>query len=100
LAATQGEVRGMLCGRVSPLRQCQYVEGGGKPPRNQIISPRQHSPPLDVDKVVGLMLANQRVELNVAIEKQKQHLAHRFNHHCFKNLIYNVSNFALGKLLG
>jgi hypothetical protein len=25
---------------------------------------------------------------------------HRFNHHCFKNLIYNVSNFALGKLLG
>jgi hypothetical protein len=46
------------------------------------------------------MLANQRVELNAAIEKQKQHLTHRFNHHYFKNLIYNVSDFALGKLLG
>jgi hypothetical protein len=45
------------------------------------------------------MLANQQVELNATIEKQKQHLVHHFNHHCFKNLIYNVSNFALGKLL-
>ncbi len=55
---------------------------------------------LTLTKRLGLMLANQRVELNAAIEKQKQHLAHRFNHHCFKNLIYNVSDFALGKLLG
>jgi hypothetical protein len=51
-------------------------------------------------KRLGLMLANQHVELNVAIKKQKQHLAHRFNRHCFKNPIYNVSDFALGKLLG
>jgi len=51
-------------------------------------------------KWLGLMLANQRVELNAAIKKQKQHLAHCFNRHCFKNLIYNVSDFALGKLLG
>ncbi len=55
---------------------------------------------LTLTKRLGLMLANQRVELNAAIEKQKQHLAHRFNHHCFKNMIYNVSDFALGKLLG
>jgi hypothetical protein len=55
---------------------------------------------LTLTKRLGLMLANQRVELYVAIEKQKQHLAHHFNHHCFKNLIYNVSNFAQGKLLG
>jgi hypothetical protein len=55
---------------------------------------------LTLTKRLGLMLANERVELNAAIEKQKQHLAHCFNHHCFKNLIYNVSDFALGKLLG
>jgi hypothetical protein len=46
------------------------------------------------------MLANQQVELNATIEKQKQHLAHRLNHHCFKNLIYNFSDFVMGKLLG
>jgi hypothetical protein len=46
------------------------------------------------------MLVNQWVELNAAIKKQKQHLVHRFNHHCFKNLIYNIFDFALGKLLG
>jgi hypothetical protein len=55
---------------------------------------------LTLTKRLGLMLVNQRVELNAAIEKQKQHMAHRFNHHCFKNLIYNVSDFTLGKLLG
>ncbi len=55
---------------------------------------------LMLTKRLGLMLANQHVELNVAIKKQKQHLAHRFNRHCFKNPIYNVSDFALGKLLG
>jgi len=55
---------------------------------------------LTLTKRLGLLLANQRVELNATIEKQKQHLAHHFNHHCFKNLIYNVSDFALGKLLG
>jgi hypothetical protein len=55
---------------------------------------------LTLTKRLGLMLANQRVELNATIEKQKQHLVHRFNHHYFKNLIYNVSDFALGKLLG
>jgi hypothetical protein len=54
---------------------------------------------LTLTKQLGFMLANQCVELNAAIEKQKQHLAHRFNHHYFKNLIYNVSDFALGKLL-
>jgi len=53
LAATQGEVRGMLCGRISPLRQRQYVEGGGKPPRNQIVFSHQHFPPLDANKSVG-----------------------------------------------
>jgi hypothetical protein len=55
---------------------------------------------LTLTKWLGLMLVNQHVELNATIEKQKQHLAHRFNHHCFKNLIYNVFDFALGKLLG
>jgi hypothetical protein len=38
---------------------------------------------LTLTRRLGLTLANQRVELNVAIEKQKQHLAHRFNHHFF-----------------
>ncbi len=39
------------------------------------------------------------MELNVAIEKQRVHKAHRFGHSCFKDLIYKVSNFALDKLL-
>jgi hypothetical protein len=55
---------------------------------------------LTLTKRLGLMLANQHVESNATIEKQKQHLAHHFNHHYFKNLIYNVSDLALGKLLG
>jgi hypothetical protein len=54
---------------------------------------------LTLTKRSGLMLANQRVELNAAIEKQKVHKAHRFGHSCFKDLIYKVSNFALDKLL-
>jgi hypothetical protein len=45
------------------------------------------------------MLANQRVELNAAIEKQKVHKAHRFGHSCFKDLIYKVFDFAMDKLL-
>jgi hypothetical protein len=45
------------------------------------------------------MLANQHVELNVAIEKQRVHKAHRFDHSCFKDLIYKVSDFVLDKLL-
>jgi hypothetical protein len=45
------------------------------------------------------MLANQRVELNVAIEKQRVHKAHRFGHSYFKDLIYKVFNFLLDKLL-
>jgi hypothetical protein len=45
------------------------------------------------------MLANQRVELNAAIEKQRVHKAHWFGHSCFKDLIYKVFNFALDKLL-
>jgi hypothetical protein len=54
---------------------------------------------LTLMKRLGLMLANQRVELNVAIEKQKVHKAHRFGHSYFKDLIYKVSDFALNKLL-
>jgi hypothetical protein len=54
---------------------------------------------LTLTKRLGLMLANQRVELNAAIEKQRVHKAHRFGHSCFKDLIYKVSNFALDKLL-
>jgi len=54
---------------------------------------------LTLTKRLGLMLVNQRVELNAAIEKQRVHKAHRFDHSCFKDLIYKVSNFALDKLL-
>ncbi len=54
---------------------------------------------LTLTKRLGLMLANQRMELNVAIEKQRVHKAHRFVHSCFKDLIYKVSDFALDKLL-
>jgi histone-lysine N-methyltransferase SETD2 len=54
---------------------------------------------LTLTKRLGLMLANQCVELNVAIEKQKVHKAHRFGHNCFKDLIYKVFDFALDKLL-
>jgi hypothetical protein len=50
-------------------------------------------------KRLGLMLANQRMELNVAIEKQRVHKAHRFSHSCFKDLIYKVFDFAINKLL-
>jgi hypothetical protein len=54
---------------------------------------------LTLTKWLGLMLANQCVELNAAIEKQKVHKAHRFGHSCFKDLIYKVFDFALDKLL-
>jgi hypothetical protein len=54
---------------------------------------------LMLTKQLGLMLADQRVELNVAIEKQRVHKAHRFGHSYFKDLIYKVSDFALDKLL-
>jgi hypothetical protein len=54
---------------------------------------------LMLTKRLGLMLANQRVELNATIEKQKVHKAHRFDHNYFKDLIYKVSDFALDKLL-
>jgi hypothetical protein len=45
------------------------------------------------------MLANQRMELNAMIEKQRVHKAHWFNHNCFKDLIYKVFDFILDKLL-
>jgi hypothetical protein len=45
------------------------------------------------------MLANQRMKLSAAIEKQRVHKAQRFGHSCFKDLIYKVSDFALDKLL-
>jgi len=54
---------------------------------------------LTLMKRLGFMLANQHVELNAAIEKQRVHKAHRFGHSCFKDLIYKVSDFALDKLL-
>jgi hypothetical protein len=54
---------------------------------------------LTLTKRLGFMLANQRVELNAAIEKQRVHKAHRFGHSYFKDLIYKVSEFALDKLL-
>jgi hypothetical protein len=54
---------------------------------------------LTLTKQLGLMLANQCVELNAAIEKQRVHKAHQFSHSCFKDLIYKVSDFALDKLL-
>ncbi len=54
---------------------------------------------LTLTKRLGLMLANQCVELNAAIEKQKVHKAHQFGHNYFKDLIYKVSDFALDKLL-
>ncbi len=54
---------------------------------------------LTLMKRLGLMLANQRVELNVAIKKQRVHKAHRFGHSYFKDLIYKVSNFVMDKLL-
>ncbi len=54
---------------------------------------------LTLTKQLGLMLANQRVELNATIEKQRVHKAHRFNHSYFKDLIYKVFDFALDKLL-
>ncbi len=50
-------------------------------------------------KQLGLMLANQHVELNVAIKKQRVHKAHQFGHSYFKDLIYKVSDFASDKLL-
>ncbi len=54
---------------------------------------------LMLTKQLGLMLANQHMELNVAIEKQRVHKAHRFGHNCFKDLIYKVFDFTLDKLL-
>jgi hypothetical protein len=48
---------------------------------------------LTLTKWLGLMLANQHVELNVAIEKQRVHEAHRFGHSCFKDFIYKISDF-------
>ncbi len=54
---------------------------------------------LTLTKRLGLMLANQHVELNVVIEKQRVHKAHWFGHSCFKDLIYKVFDFALDKLL-
>jgi hypothetical protein len=54
---------------------------------------------LTLMKQLGLMLANQRVELNAAIEKQRVHKAHRFGHNCFKDFIYKVFDFTLDKLL-
>jgi hypothetical protein len=42
---------------------------------------------LTLTKQLGLMLANQRVELNAAIEKQRVHKAHQFGHSYFKDLI-------------
>jgi len=50
-------------------------------------------------KRLGLKLANQRVELNVVIEKQRVHKTHRFGHSYFKDLIYKVFDFTLDKLL-
>ena len=55
---------------------------------------------LMLTKRLGLMLGNRWVELNVAIKKQRQHLVHRFNDHYFKNPIYHIFDFSLGKLLG
>ncbi len=54
---------------------------------------------LPLTKRLGLMLANQRMELSAAIEKQRVHKAQRFGHSYFKDLIYKVSDFALDKLL-
>ncbi len=54
---------------------------------------------LTLTKRLGLMLANQRVELNAAIEKQRVHKAHQFGHNYFNDLIYKVFDFALDKLL-
>jgi hypothetical protein len=54
---------------------------------------------LTLTKQLGFMLANQHVELNAMIEKQRVHKAHRFGHSCFKDLIYKVSDFTLDKLL-
>jgi hypothetical protein len=54
---------------------------------------------LTLMKRLGLMLANQHVELNATIEKQRVHKAHQFGHNCFKDLIYKVFDFALNKLL-
>jgi len=54
---------------------------------------------LMLTKQLGLMLANQHVELNAAIEKQRVHKAHRFGHSFFKDLIYKVFDFILDKLL-
>ena len=50
-------------------------------------------------KRLSLLLANQRVELNAAIEQEKMRIAHRFSHACFKELVCNVSHFALDKVL-
>jgi hypothetical protein len=54
---------------------------------------------LTLTKWLGLMLANQHMELNVTIKKQRVHKAHWFGHSCFKDLIYKVFDFALDKLL-
>jgi hypothetical protein len=54
---------------------------------------------LTLTKRLGFMLANQRVELNAMIEKQRVHKAHRFGRGCFKDLIYKVSDFIMDKLL-
>jgi hypothetical protein len=45
------------------------------------------------------MLANQRVELNATIEKQRVHKAHWFYLNSFKDLIYKVFDFVLDKFL-
>ena len=74
------------------------VEGNHHVLKSYIRGARLH--PLTMAKRVGLMLANQRVELNAAAEGQKLVKAHRFTHNCFANLTYKVSTFAMDKLLG
>ncbi len=47
---------------------------------------------------MGLLLANQKVELTAAIERQKIIRAHHLNHDIFKDLHYRVSFLALEKI--
>jgi hypothetical protein len=51
-----------------------------------------------VFKRLSLMLANQKVELSVELERQKLLRAHHLTHDVFKNLHYRVSLFALDKI--
>jgi hypothetical protein len=53
---------------------------------------------LVVFKRLGLLLANQKVELTAAIERQKIIRAHHLNHDIFKDLHYRVSLLALEKI--